>query len=462
MAHVAQHLPRGRANIQLPRRGAQALHQPPGVGFRMIGSGKARQGESQDVRAWQAQKIERIRRDDQRMGRIEAAGNADHHPLDADRAQPLHQSGDLDVVTLVAILLQTGGIGRHEGKALHPAQQAEIRLARRVEAEADAAEPIGAGGMSAAVVVERAHPHAFLTQQIEVDVGQHLLRIGREALGLGQGIAVLEDHHLAVPGNIRGALPGAGGGVDIGGEAAGGGRLRQQPAAFGTADGDRAAGKVGQHRGAGQSGLGAGRDRHPEILADFDMQHEAGHILRGEQQVVADRHCGAGKGDLTAQHVAGGDLAAFIEFPVGRQIGFRHHAEQATAMDHQRRVVDPSGMAQRCANHQDGGQLFRAGQDGADRLLHRVQQRVLQQQVLDRVPRQRQFGEHREGHALRVALARHRQHGLGIALGIGEMRARGAGGDAGEAVRVERSEVHARTLARHARQGKRRRHSRRE
>ena len=48
------------------------------------------------------------------------------------RTQPLRQAGHLDVVGLVAVLLQPRRIGRHEGIALDLALQADI-AARRIE-----------------------------------------------------------------------------------------------------------------------------------------------------------------------------------------------------------------------------------------------------------------------------------------------------------------------------------------
>jgi hypothetical protein len=75
-------------------------------------------------------------------------------------------------------------------------------------------------GRGAAVVVEGAHPHALLAQEVEVHVRDGHPRLGREAFGLGQEQAVLEDLRLPVPGDFGGGLAGAGGGVDVGREAA--------------------------------------------------------------------------------------------------------------------------------------------------------------------------------------------------------------------------------------------------
>ena len=127
----------------------------------------------------------------------------------------------------------------------------------------------------AAVVVEGAHPQPLGAQQFGVDVGDTAPLTLGEALGFGQQHAVFVDHRLAVPGQVGGRLALARGGIHVGGQAARRRRAGQQFAVLGAAHGDRAAGQVGQHRRAGQCGLGAGRDRHPHVLADLDVQHEA-------------------------------------------------------------------------------------------------------------------------------------------------------------------------------------------
>ncbi len=141
------------------------------------------------------------------------------------RAQPLHEAGDLDVVGLVAILRESRRVGRHEGEALDAPAQTEIER-RRLQPEIDAAEMLGAD--ATAIVVERAHPHAFLPQQVEIDIGHRDLVALGEAATLGEQRAVLEHRHLAVPGEIGGGFARAGGRVEVGGEAARRLRLAEQ------------------------------------------------------------------------------------------------------------------------------------------------------------------------------------------------------------------------------------------
>ena len=93
-----------------------------------------------------------------------------HHLRVVERAQPLLQAGDLDVVGLVAVLLQPGRIRRHEREPLDLTAQPDV-TARRVEPEFDPPEGLRGDPVVAAVVVESAHPQPLLPQQLEVDVG---------------------------------------------------------------------------------------------------------------------------------------------------------------------------------------------------------------------------------------------------------------------------------------------------
>ena len=142
---------------------------------------------------------------------------------------------------------------------------------------------------AAAIVVERAHAHALLAEQVEIDIGDRGLVVLGEALGLRQDRAVFVDAGLTVPGKIGGGLAGAGRGVEIGRHAARRLRHAQHAPRVRLADGDVAGRQVGEHRRAGQRGASAGRHRHPEVLADFGMHDQIGQVFGGEQQVGAER-----------------------------------------------------------------------------------------------------------------------------------------------------------------------------
>ena len=201
MVHVGEHLFRRRPYVELVCRYAERPHQSLGVALRLLARGEARHGVGEDVFSRQAEPVERFRGDDQRVCRIEAAGDADHDALRADRFESLREPGDLDVVSLVAIEREALGIGGHKGKALDLAQKPDI-CARRVEPERDGAERIRRGLMPATIVVEGTHARPLLAQEVQIDVGEGDLHPGRKPLRLGEEHAVLEDFRLAVPGKV--------------------------------------------------------------------------------------------------------------------------------------------------------------------------------------------------------------------------------------------------------------------
>ncbi len=103
-------------------------------------------------------------------------------------------------------------------------------------------------------------------------------------------------------------------------------------------------------------------------------------------------------------------------------------------MDDDGGVVEPAGDAQRRTDDQDGKELVRRRHDPGDRLLDLVQQRILQQQVLDGVGREPQLGKHHEGGARLVALLGQPQRLGEIEGGIGNAGPGHAAGNAHEFV----------------------------
>ena len=189
----------------------------------------------------------------------------------ADRPKSLLQPRDLDVVGLEAVQGQPLGIVGHEREAVDLAAQADV-AGRGLEVELDGPEGLDPIRVSAAIVVEGALPEPFLAESVEVDVGHAALRGLGKALGLGEQVAALVDHRLAVPREVGGRLPRPGGGIEVRRVAARAGRAHEQSSILGAGDGDRAAREVREHGRAGQGGLGARRDRHPHVLAHLDVQ----------------------------------------------------------------------------------------------------------------------------------------------------------------------------------------------
>ena len=101
--------------------------------------------------------------------------------------------------------------------------------------------------------------------------------------------------------------------------------------------------------------------------------------------------------------VAGGELPALVELPVVRQVRLRRDAEDPAAVDHDRAVEEPVAVPQRRPDDEHRPQVRRRRDQLGDRRLHRVEQRVLQEQVVDRVAGQRELGEDRDRDALLVA-----------------------------------------------------------
>ena len=132
--------------------------------------------------------------------------------------------------------------------------------------------------------------HPLLREAVEVDVGADELRLVAEALGLGQELAVLVDHGVAVPGQIGGRLAVARARIEVGREAAAGLARHELAPVVGLAHGDVGGREIQQHRGAGQRGVGRRRHRHPEVLADLHEEGRQRLVLELEQQIGAERH----------------------------------------------------------------------------------------------------------------------------------------------------------------------------
>ncbi len=114
----------------------------------------------------------------------------------------------------------------------------------------------------------------------------------------------------------------------------------------------------------------------------------------------------AGDGDLQpGDAVAGGELPALVELPVVRQVQLGHHAEHLAAVDDDRGVEQPGLVPQRRADDEHRQQVGRRLDDGRQAVVHRVEQGVLAQQIVDGVAGQRQFREQRDRDALRPSSA---------------------------------------------------------
>ena len=103
-------------------------------------------------------------------------------------------------------------------------------------------------------------------------------------------------------------------------------------------------------------------------------------------------------------------------------------------MDDDGGVVQPAREAQRRADDQDGKELVGSRDDLGDRRLDLVQERILQQQVVDGIGRQSQLGKDHDGRAGLVAFGGQPQRLGEIVGGIGDPGARDAARDWHEVV----------------------------
>ncbi len=166
---------------------------------------------------------------------------------------------------------------------------------------------------------------------------------------------------------------------------------------------------------------------------------------RAEQQVHPERGGLAAHGDLAAPDAcARSEIAALVELAVVGQISLGDDAEDAAAVDHHRRVVEPARASQGRADDQHRKQFAAGVGDRGDPCFDRIQHRILQQQLVQRIGRDAEFREHHHGRAGRIPLAGQLQRRLDVERRIGRLHARHGRRDADELVAVQAME---RTLA---------------
>lgn len=127
MADLGQHQLGGVADVEFGERDPpQGFRELDRIALGAVAGCESGQSEREDVAARPAFPVHRTRGHDQRMRRVQAAGNTDHDLGIVQRAQPLLEPGNLDVVALVAIPFQAKRIARHEREPFHLALQADV------------------------------------------------------------------------------------------------------------------------------------------------------------------------------------------------------------------------------------------------------------------------------------------------------------------------------------------------
>ena len=165
---------------------------------------------------------------------------------------------------------------------------------------------------------------------------------------------------MAAVDDVGARFAGAGGGVDIGGQAAGGLGLHEV-ATVGRLGEELVAGrKVAEQGGAGE-GLRAARGLDgPEVFADLDAEHAVRHVGRLEKDVGAE-------GDLLAEEFdlgdrgdpGGGEPALFVELPGVREVGLRDDPEDLAPGERHGHVEETSVDLQRGSD--EGGEAKLGG-----------------------------------------------------------------------------------------------------
>ena len=169
------------------------------------------------------------------------------------------------------------------------------------------------------------------------------------------------------------------------------------------------------------------------------MKSEPGAAAGLKQEIGAKRGFVPADGDRPQGDAgARGKMPALVKFAVIRQVNLWHDAEQPAAMNNERTVVELTLGPERGADRDHRKPVAARGDQAVDFALDRVEQRVLEQQIVDRIGRETEFGEYHQRHPRRVALGEEGKHGVGVAPRLANRNPRHAGADPGELVSVGR------------------------
>ena len=111
-------------------------------------------------------------------------------------------------------------------------------------------------------------------------------------------------------------------------------------------------------------------------------------------------------------------------------------------MDHDAGVEQPVQVPQRGADDDDREQVLTGAHDLVQPFVHGVEHRILAEQVIDGVPRERQLRKEDDGDTGVGDASADLDHAGGVTEWVGHVDVRGARGHAGETVRVQRCEAH--------------------
>ena len=193
-------------------------------------------------------------------------------------------------------------------------------------------------------------------------------------------------------------------------------------AVFRLADGLITGREIGEYGCTGQRMTCARRQRRPEVLADLDAELRA---VDFEREVGAEVGLLPRDSDmLVGNPGARREPAVFVELPVVGDIGFGNHAQHFALREDHGAVVERRPVAQGSACDQREGEFARGAHQAFQRLVGRVEQRLLQQEVAAGVGRDAQFGERHDLDAPPGGLLGHRRHPFGVVVAVGDPHVR--------------------------------------
>jgi len=302
---------------------------------RALARREARHHHRQNVGARTLQQFHRADTDEQRLRRIESARDADHGRLALRELEPRRESLHLDVDDLAAARVARRGIGGYVREALVDAIEEQALLGRQVDVDLDRTKSRVRIALLLGALSERRLPRTLLCEAVEIDVRGDELRLRLKAPRFGEQRAVLEDHAIAVPREIGRRFAHARRAVRVGRETARRLIADELPAVFRLADDDVRRREVEQHGRAGHRRIRRRGNRHPQVLADLDVQDAKRLLREAEQQSAAERNVVLSQevGAIEPRIAAGRELSQLVELAVVRRIGFRDQPEHAALRD---------------------------------------------------------------------------------------------------------------------------------
>ena len=235
--------------------------------------------------------------------------------------------------------------------------------------------------------VERQRAHALEPQALDVDVGDRHLALRGKALGLREQRAELVDRRLAVPREVGRALARSGRRIDVRGLAAHRLRRAEHRAIVRLADDDVRRRQIAEDQRAGERAL-----RRRRVGAQKSSQISTWKTKSGRSDAANTRSVPNGTvwpASVTSRPAtpdARREPAILVVLAIVRQERLRHDAEDPPARDRRRR----SCRGGRCGaparrRRTPGAARCEASTRLRKRRFDAVEQRVLQQQVVDRV-----------------------------------------------------------------------------